>query len=146
MPKLLKKIHDHCEVFLADKNYDAQFVYNAIEKYRPTRYIRPVKADKYSVLIPPQCNAKIRKYKRKFPLERSQHAAYIKEHGVINWQRDTGYGKRSLVEVAFSRYKRILGRTMQCITLENQKIEALLACKVLNRMTYLGMPETVRAN
>lgn len=141
---LLKRIHDHCEFFMADKNYDTQRVYKAIEKYRPTRFIRPVKQDVYSVVIPPQSNAKIRKYKRKFPLERSKHAAHIKEHGVISWQKATGYGKRSLVEVAFSRYKRILGKTMQCINFANQKVEAQLACKVLNIMSCLGMPETTR--
>ena len=144
VPKLLRKIHDHCETVLADKNYDAQSVYNAIEKYRPTRYIRPVKHDCYSVIIPPHTNAKIRKRKRCFPVERSHHAEYIKEHGVINWQKATGYGKRSLVEVAFSRYKRIFDKTMQNITLTNQKIEAQLACKALNIMLHLGMPKTVQ--
>ena len=142
--KLLRKIHDHCEVILADKNYDAGRVYKAIEKYRPTRYVRPVKQDIYSVLIPPKSNAKIRKRKNKFPLERSEHAAYIKKHGIINWQKATDYGKRSLVEVAFYRYKRIFGKTMQCIKLANQKVEAQLACKALNMMSVLGMPESVK--
>lgn len=144
VPKLLRKVHDHCEHILADKNYDTKFVYDAIEKYRPTRYIRTVKHDKYSVLIPPQTNAVIRKYKRKFPLERSWHIQYIRDHGVMNWQKITGYGKRSLIEVAFSRYKRILGRAMKNINLANQKAEAQLACKALNMMMFLGMPETVK--
>lgn len=45
VPKLLRKIRDHCEYFLADKNYDGQSVYKPIEKYRPTQYVRPVKQD-----------------------------------------------------------------------------------------------------
>ena len=121
--KLLRKIHDHCEVVMADKNYDTQRVYNAIKKYRPTRYIKPVTSDNYSVVIPPQSNAKIRVKKGNFPLERSKHAQYIKEHGVINWQKATGYCKRSLVEVAFYRYKKIIGKVMKSIKFENQKIE-----------------------
>jgi len=140
--KLLKKIHDHCEFILADKNYDTQRVYHAIKKFRPTRFIKPVKRDTYSILIPPQSNAKIRKRNCKFPLERSCHASHIKEHGVLDWQKATGYGKRSLVEVAFYRYKKILGRVMHSIDFDNQKVEAQLACKILNIMTFLGMPET----
>ena len=70
----------------------------------------------------------------------------IEAHGVINWQKKTGYGKRSLVEIAFSRYKRIIGRMMYSINLGNQKVEARLACKILNIMTTLGMPESVRVS
>ena len=144
VPKLLRKIHDHCECIMADKNYDDQYVYSAIEKYRPTCYVRPVKRDTYTVVIPPHSNAKIRKRKRRYPLERSHHAEIIKDRGMMYWQKHTGYGKRSLVEVAFSRYKRIFGKQMHAIDLANQKAEAKLACKALNIMSSLGMPETIR--
>jgi len=144
VPKLLRKIKDHCKVIMADKNYDAKSVYKAIEKYRPTHFIRPVKRDVYRVVIPPHVNAVIRKQKNHYLLERSQHATYIKEHGVLEWQKKMDYGKRALVEVAFSRYKRIFGKTMQCTNFENQKVEAQLACKALNRMLSLGMPQTVK--
>ena len=90
-------------------------------------------------------NGKIQKDKQdKYPAERTQHIKEIKKHGVINWQKKTGYGERSLVEVAFYRYKRILGQMMHSMKLANQKVEARLACKALNIMTNLGMPETVR--
>lgn len=147
VPKLLRSIKDHCECIMADKNYDDRHVYSAIEKYRPTRYIRSVKRDRYTIIIPPHTNAKIRKRKgRHYPLERSEHIKMIRAHGVMRWQIETGYGKRSLVEVAFSRYKRIFGRLMHGINLDNQKVEAKLACKALNIMTTLGMPETVRVS
>ena len=134
------------EFILADKNYDDDFVYKAIVKYRPTRYIRPVKRDAYSVVIPPHKNAKIRTRKGRYPLERSKHIEMIRTHVVMNWQKETGYGMRSLVEVAFSRYKRILGKQMHAINFGNQKVEAKLACKALNRMMALGMPVTVKVN
>ncbi len=70
----------------------------------------------------------------------------IRSHGVIRWQKESGYGKRSLVEVAFSRYKRLIGGLMHGINLNNQKVEAKLACKALNIMTNLGMPDTVRVS
>lgn len=144
VPKLLRKIKDHCTTFMADKNYDAKSVYKAIEKYRPTHFIRKVKHDTYRVVIPPHRNAVIRTQKNHYLLERSQHASYIKEHGVLKWQKKNGYGLRSLVEVAFSRYKRIVGTVMQGITLENQQVEARLACKALNTMLSLGMPQSTK--
>ncbi len=144
MPKLLRSIRDHCECILADKNYDDRLVYSAIKKYRPTRYVRPVKHDTYTVLIPPQRNTLIRIRKGKYPLERSHHATTIKKHGMLNWQKQTGYGKRSLVETAFSRYKRLFGKLMHSIALATQKSEVKLACKALNIMMSLGMTETVR--
>lgn len=146
VPKLLKRIRDHCEVIVADKNYDDKFVYDAIENYRPTRYVRPVKRDTYRIVIPPQRNTRIRKYKRKYPLVRSEHMIYIKEHGAINWQKTTGYGIRSLVEVAFSRYKRLFSKQMKSINFCNQQIEAQLVCKALNIMLSIGMPETIRVS
>ena len=42
------------------------------------------------------------------------------------------------------RSKTIIGRRLHARTLPNQKIEAKLACNVLNKMTSLGMPISVR--
>jgi len=142
--KLLKNIQDHCDCILADKNYDDRNVYFAIKKHRPTRFIRPVEHDTYRILIPPKSSAIIQKERDDYPPSRNKHIEMINAEGVINWQRKTGYGKRSLVEVAFSRYKRIFGKRMRAINLLHQKAEARLACKALNIMASLGMPETIR--
>ena len=48
--------------------------------------------------------------------------------------------KRSLVETAFYRYKVLIGRSLRARTLSAQKVEARIACTVINRMTSLGMP------
>ena len=146
VPKLLKNIKDHSKFIIADKNYDKQSVYDAIIKYRPTKFIRSVPHDEYNIIIPPRANAKIRQQTDKYPLERSKHIKMIQDHGVIQWQKSTGYGVRSLVETAFSRYKRIVGQFMYSKTLRNQKVEAKLACKALNIMASLGMPRTERVN
>jgi hypothetical protein len=42
------------------------------------------------------------------------------------------------------RYKTIVGRRLHARTLPNQRTEAKIGCNVLNRMTTLGMPTTVR--
>ena len=59
----------------------------------------------------------------------------------MGWQKAVGYGKRSLVETAFYRYKVLVGRSLRARTLSAQKVEARIACTVINRMTSLGIPE-----
>jgi hypothetical protein len=56
----------------------------------------------------------------------------------------TGYCRRSPVETAMYRYKTIIGRRLRARTLPNQQTEAKVGCNVLNRMTRLGMPISVR--
>jgi hypothetical protein len=46
--------------------------------------------------------------------------------------------------MAVFRYKTIIGRRLHARTLPNQKTEARIACRVLNRMTNLGMPISIR--
>jgi hypothetical protein len=65
-------------------------------------------------------------------------------HGRMGWQRRSGYNRRSLVEIAMYRYKTIVGRRVHARTLPNQRTEAKIGCNVLNRITTLGMPATVR--
>jgi hypothetical protein len=43
------------------------------------------------------------------------------------------------------RYKTIFGDKVSARTFENQRTSLLLRLKALNRMTMLGMPETVVA-
>jgi hypothetical protein len=42
----------------------------------------------------------------------------------MGWQKASGYGKRSLVETAFHRYKVLIGRSLQARPLSAQKVEA----------------------
>jgi hypothetical protein len=48
------------------------------------------------------------------------------------------------MEVAMFRYKKVIGRSLHARTLPAQKIEAKVACTVLNIMTGLGMPVSRR--
>jgi hypothetical protein len=50
----------------------------------------------------------------------------------------------SLAETAMYRYKTVVGRRLHARTLTNQQTEVKIRCKVLNQMTTLGMPVTVR--
>ena len=40
------------------------------------------------------------------------------------------------------RYKAIIGPAMQSRTLQGQRVEAKVGCRILNTMTTLGMPES----
>jgi hypothetical protein len=72
------------------------------------------------------------------------HIAEIEEHGRMGWQRRSGYNRRSLLETVMYRYKTVVGRRLHAWTLPNQQTEVKIECSVLNRMTTLGMPATVR--
>ena len=74
------------------------------------------------------------------PIQRDQHIQRLAEKGRMGWQKASGYGKRSLVETAFHRYKVLIGRSLRARTLSAQKVEARIACTVINRMTRLGRP------
>jgi len=49
-----------------------------------------------------------------------------------------------MVENAIFRYKTIIGRGMRSRILVGQRVEVQLACRVLNTMTRLGMPDSCR--
>jgi len=42
------------------------------------------------------------------------------------------------------RFKAAFGGKLRARTIENQRVEAVIKCAVLNRMTELGMPRTLR--
>jgi hypothetical protein len=47
-----------------------------------------------------------------------------------------------MVENAVYQYKAITGRGMRSRTLAGQHVEVELACRILNTMTRLGMPDS----
>lgn len=56
------------------------------------------------------------------------------------WKKLTGYHRRSLVETTMFRYKQIFGATLRSRSWDNQQVEALLKCRILNTMNNLGRP------
>jgi hypothetical protein len=62
----------------------------------------------------------------------------------MNWQRSSGYNRRSLAETTMFRYKTVIGRRLHARTLPNQRTEAKVGCNLLNRMAGLGMPVSAR--
>lgn len=64
--------------------------------------------------------------------------------GKNKWKKASGYHLRSLVETPMFRLKTILGSVVRSRTFEHQVTEARIMAKILNKMTSLGMPKSVR--
>jgi hypothetical protein len=68
----------------------------------------------------------------------------IRRIGRREWHAKSGYNRRSLVENAVFRNKAILGRRMRRRSLQSQRAEVNLACKILNTMRSLGRLDSLK--
>ena len=133
---LLDQIHSPLLSVRADGAYDGEPVYRAMAERQPD--------SPPAVIIPPRVTAVLRPKVGTAPSQRERHIQMIQEKGRRGWERAVGYGKRSLVETTMFRYKTLIGPTLRARKFEAQKIEANIACSVINRMTQLGMPSSQR--
>jgi hypothetical protein len=78
------------------------------------------------------------------PTQRDRHLRSIAEHGRMAWQKRSGYNRRSLVEAAISRLKRVIGDALRSRMDRQRAPEIAIAVHALNRMLELGRPKTVR--
>ena len=60
------------------------------------------------------------------------------------WQTSTGYNQPSRVETQVGRWKAVIRPKRKARHFYNQKTEAKMGVRVLNRMTELGRPECKR--
>ncbi len=60
------------------------------------------------------------------------------------WRTVSGATRQSLAENAVSRFKALVGVKLTARGFENQRVEALVKCRVLNRMASLGLPISER--
>ncbi|MGI9286395.1 MAG: IS5 family transposase, partial [Pseudomonadales bacterium] len=130
--ELLTQIDGPLASAMADGAYDTSSVYAAIEAHGS--------GPPPQILIPPRHDART-KGAANASSQRDATIRAINAGGRRQWEHDSGYTRRSLVETAMSRYKAIIGGSMRSRTMLSQKTEAVLACAVLNRMTQLGMPD-----
>ena len=122
---LLDQIAAPIAAVMADGAYDGDPVYRAVADRAPAA----------TVIIPPRATAVASQAAAAgTPTQRDRHIEMIAAKGRLGWQKAVGYGRRSLVETGMLRYR----------TLSAQKVEARVGCKVLNRMTALGMPVSRR--
>ena len=75
--------------------------------------------------------------------ERDRAIRRIRKVGRRRWKKESGYHRQGHVENTFFRLKSIVGGRLRARHADAQATEALLACKVLNRMFELGRPRSV---
>jgi hypothetical protein len=95
-------------------------------------------------IVPPCKGAVTRPTVATSPTQRDQHVLAVNAHGRMNWQRMTGYNRRSKVEASISRYKRVIGDTLKSREDARRVTEVAIAIKSLNRMRKLGQANFVR--
>ncbi len=136
VPVLLEQIDNRVASVSADGAYDTEGVYEAAHAQGEGRAVR--------VLIPPGRDAQLSPKPSATLKERNRNIRSIRRLGRREWHKRSGYSKRSMVENAIYRYKTIIGRGMRSRTLAGQRVEAQLACKILNTIACLGMPDSYR--
>ncbi len=136
---LISSIKERVDVAIGDGAYDRFSCYETMEK-------RGGKG-----IFPPQCNA-VTSDERKGNRKKASQGAVEKRDKAIKaarllgrktWKQQTGYHRRSLAETGMFRVKQLLGKSLSCHTLENQCVEAKIGCRIVNKMTLLGMPKTI---
>jgi hypothetical protein len=128
---LLTQIDSPVAKLYGDGAYDRWKLYDELAQEK----IQPV--------IPPRRGASIRKHGNSAgpPLPRDEAIRGMRRHGRQGWKRTSGYHRRSLVETSMSRLKQAFGPRLKNKAFDNQKTEARVRCKILNRFTQLGMPK-----
>ncbi len=76
--------------------------------------------------------------------QRDDHIRLLDEFGRMSWQKQNNYGLRSHIELAILRYKKIIGSAMKARELPLQETNGVIATRALNRITFLGMPASVK--
>ena len=129
---LLDQISDPVDTFIADGAYAGA----------PTRDILKARlGENAEVIIPPPKTAVPSPQSALDPSARDRHITEIETCGRLAWQKSTGYNQRSRAETLMHRWKTVIGPKLKARNFDNQKKEAKIGVRVLNRRTELGRPE-----
>ncbi len=96
------------------------------------------------IAIPPPKNAMLSPDAARNPTISDRQITEIKAYGRIAWQKTSGYNQRSRGETLMGRWKAVIGPKLKARSFENQKTEARIGVRVLNRMTELSRPSFER--
>ncbi len=138
VPDLLRTVEGAIASLTADGAYDGEPTYEAARVRQPE--------PPPDVVMPPRASAVPSTADPAQHTPRDRHIQLMAEKGRMEWQRRTGYGRRALAETAMGRYKHLIGPKLRARTLHGQQGEAALAVSVLNRMTCVAKPVSVRVS
>ncbi len=128
---LIDEVQGDIASFTADAAYDTNAIYDAAA------------ARGAKVVVPPVKTATRSRRRRSRSSARDRTIMRVKDIGRRRWKKESGYHRQARVENTFFRYKTIIGPGLRARHPEAQNTEALIACNILNRMTHLGMPESL---
>jgi hypothetical protein len=134
LPTLLAQIPDPIGQVSGDGAYDTRICYEIVLQRGAT----PVFVPRCTAQLGPTPDPTGWRAARNHILQ--QIAAY----GRSAWRVLSGGTRQSVAENTMFRFKMLFGGRLWARSLATQRTEALVKCAVLNRMTQLGMPETVR--
>ena len=97
---------------------------------------------KYIVL--PPSDASLSKLADSKPTPRDKDIMRIQKDGREVWEYASGYSKRNMVENTMFRYKNNIGGKLRSRTTDRQEVEVAIGIHLMNQMTKLGTPESVR--
>ena len=137
--RLLKRIQKPLNSGIGDGAYDRFSCYEEAQERG------------FKMITPPQRNSRTSKERTRNKKKVSAEAVQARDEAILGvralgraaWKVAVGYHKRSLAETAMYRIKTLLGHRLSTKTIEHQKVEATIWCKIINKMTCLGMPESV---
>lgn len=124
----LKNIENNIDEMLGDGAYDSQAIYDRVEECNGL------------VTIPTPVNAVVSKNYPDSPTQRDHHVKFINDYGRSAWDIKNDYSRRLLAENFMGRFKGVIGSKLRSRNLDAQKVEAMVGCSILNRMTALGVP------
>lgn len=133
LPALLEQIADPIAQVSSDGAYDTRTYYEAVLQ----RGAAPVFAPRRTAQPSPT------KDPTGWRAARNRILRQIAVYGRSAWRQLSGYTRQSIAENAMWRFKQLFGGRLWARGLQAQRTEAVVKCAVLNRMTHLGMPETV---
>ncbi|MBL8168880.1 MAG: IS5 family transposase, partial [Acidobacteria bacterium] len=136
LPDLLEDAPGKIEQVSADGAYDQRKCYDTLNQHGAKAAIPPRKGAK----IWQHANTKAERHVRDENLRR------IRKVGRKQWKRESNYHRRSLAETQVFRFKTIFGDRLQTRQIDNQFKELMLKSAILNRMTHLGMPDSVKVS
>lgn len=125
---LLDQIDSPLAAVYADGAYDYKVCYKA-------NFERGGEA-----IIPPKQRGVL--HKQEWMRSRNRNIKQMRKLGLVKWKHQSGYHKRSLVETAFYRLKKIFSDRLRSKRVDAQDAEMMMRCAALNRMTSLGMPDS----
>ena len=134
LPALLLRMPEVIAQVSGDRAYDTFACYEAILACDAVATIVPRRNARVSAGADPPA----------WRVARDATLRAIEAQGRYGWRTSSGCTRQSLAENAMFRFKTVFGGKLCARIFENQQVEAAIKCAVLNRMTGLGMPETVR--